>query len=273
MNEDDISKHYTRGDLAAAIDAGLGALGKDASTLRPEDLAPVDEFHIGGRVATVHLIEQLGLKPQHTVLDVGAGIGGASRFVASQYGGRVVGIDLTEEYCMVAMQLAARLGMSERVSYRHGSALAMPFADRSFDAAYMLHVGMNIADKAALCREVARVLRPGARFAVYDILRGHNLAPLVYPVPWASSADMSHVATLDEMRAALVLAGFSVERVEDRSEFAREFVAKLRAAASGPPPLGLHLIMGREFPAKIANLAQNVGDGRCAPWELICRRG
>lgn len=272
MNDERVSDHYTRGDLAAAIDAGLAALGKDP--LGIEDLAPVDEFHIGGRPATVHLMEQLGLRAGQAVLDVGSGLGGASRFVAASYGSRVTGVDLTPEFCAVARDLAERLGMAESVRYERASALELPFPDESFDVAYMLHVGMNVADKVALCREVARVLVPGGRFAVYDVLRGDNPAPLTFPVPWARSEETSFLASPAEMRSALEQTGFTVEHTEDRGAFAVEFFERLRSAggASGPPPLGLHLVMGPEFRTKVHNMVANVSDGRCSPWELVGRR-
>ena len=80
------------------------------------------------------------------------------------YNCQITGIDLTEEYCQVATELASRVGLFDRVRYQQGSALAMPFPDNSFDIAYTQHVAMNIADKAGLYREIARVLKPRGRF-------------------------------------------------------------------------------------------------------------
>ena len=77
--------------------------------------------------------------------------------------------------------------MDNSISLNQGSALALPFADRAFDRAYMLHVGMNIDDKAKLCSEVSRVLRSNALFGIYDIMRVGD-GELTYPVPWATTA-------------------------------------------------------------------------------------
>ena len=121
----------------------------------------MDEFHIGGRTATDDLMKQLHLADDHRVLDVGSGLGCGARFVAIRYGCRVTGIDLTEEYVETARALSRWTKLDALLSFHHGSALDMPFADGEFDRAYMLHVGMNIPDKAALFAEVARVLRPG----------------------------------------------------------------------------------------------------------------
>src|SRR5262249_28265195 len=94
----DVSSHYTRGGLIELIRAGILALGKAPDNVTPDDLAPVDEFHIGGRRATTEFLDQLGFSDQMHVLDVGCGLGGAARFVASRYGSRVSGVDVTTEY-------------------------------------------------------------------------------------------------------------------------------------------------------------------------------
>ena len=159
--EQSVAQHYTHGSLEQAILGALEAAGKDLDRLTPADLAPVDEFHIGGREATVAFAAQFETKPGMTLLDVGSGLGGPSRYFAHERGCRITGIDITEEYVRVAEALAKRVGLGETVSYHHGGALALPFAPGAFDGAYMLHVGMNIADKERLFGEVRRVLRPG----------------------------------------------------------------------------------------------------------------
>jgi cyclopropane fatty-acyl-phospholipid synthase-like methyltransferase len=82
----------------AAIRTGLKSLGKTPDSTTVDDLAAVDEFHIGGRQASEDLLGQLDRSPHHHVLDVGCGLGGAARLVASRYRSRVTGIDLTDEH-------------------------------------------------------------------------------------------------------------------------------------------------------------------------------
>src|SRR5215204_3421180 len=157
----EVADHYTHGDLERAILAGLRALGRDADDIRPEDLAAIDEFHIGGQSATDELAAQLDLKPGTTLLDLGSGLGGPARLFARQYGCSVIGLDLTPEYVLVAARLTELVGLQDRAEFRVGSALELPFAGSSFDRATLLHIGMNIPDKERLCREVYRVLKPG----------------------------------------------------------------------------------------------------------------
>jgi ubiquinone/menaquinone biosynthesis C-methylase UbiE len=270
----DVSSHYTHGGLNEAIRAGIASLGKAPDTVTVDDLAPVDEFHIGGRKASEDFLGQLGLTAEKHVLDVGCGLGGAARFVASRYGSRVTGIDLTGEYVETGNALCKWVGLDQRISLHQGSALAMPFADSSFDGAYMLHVGMNIVDKEKLALEVARVLRPGSPFGIYDVMRT-GPGELAYPVPWATSPDLSAVADRERYKEALQAAGFAVTAERNRRDFALAFFAELRAktaAASGPPPLGLHLLMGKSTPEKVQNMIDNISKGRIAPVELIARK-
>ena len=272
--QQDVSHHYTRGNLVAAIRGGVEALGKTINSITIDDLAPVDEYHIGGRQASEDFLGQLDLTPEKQVLDVGCGLGGAARFVASRYGCQVTGIDLTPEFIETGKVVCGWVGLDNRVFLHLGSALAMPFADHVFDCAYMLHVGMNIVDKAKLCSEVNRVLRPSSLFGIYDVMRIGD-GELAYPVHWAMTAASSAVATPAQYREALERAGFAVIAERDRRDFALVQFDQLRArtvAASGPPPLGLHILMGGNTPDFVRNMIENVSTGRIAPVELIARK-
>ena len=272
---DSVAEHYTHGSLLAKITAGIESIGKTPASVTVDELAPVDEFHIGGRQASEEFTSQLGLGGNDHVLDVGCGIGGTSRFVASRFGCRVTGIDLTPEFIETGTALCQWVGLDNLVELHHGNALDMPFTEGSFDAAVMLHVGMNIADKAGLFSEVYRLLRPGAVFGVYDVMKTGN-DELKYPVPWSSVPDTSALATQAQYVAALQQAGFDVIEVHNRREFAADFFAETRermaAAGETPPPLGVHIAMGENAPAKITNMVENIAAGCCAPVEIIVRR-
>jgi SAM-dependent methyltransferase len=270
--ERSIAQHYAHGDLERVIVDALVAMGKNPEQLTIEDLSPVDEFHIGGRKATAEFMEKLGLRPEMRVLDVGSGLGGPARFVANTYGCHVTGIDLTPEYVEVAKALARRVGLDKRVTYVAGSAVSMPFPAGSFDAAYMLHVGMNIENKATLMDEVRRVLKPGASFGVYDVMRTGD-GDLAFPVPWARTARTSFVVRPGAYRRRLDCAGFDLAHERDRAEFALEFFRNMRArvAEKGTPPLGLHIVMGKDFQDKTGNMIANLEHRLIAPIEMIAR--
>ena len=267
-----VAEHYGASDLLERILAGLEASGADPDNLKAGDLAPVEEFHIGGRAATERTVAKLAPGKDHHVLDVGCGIGGTARYLAGHVGCRVTGIDLTPEYIDIARNLTKRTRLDDRAGYHVASALDMPFEDASFDAAITIHVAMNIHDRAGLYGEIARVMKPGARLCVYDVMK-KNADDITYPVPWAETPETSHLTTPDEMRDLLGAAGFDVVEVEDRTEFALEFFAQnVAASAGGPPPLGLHIIMGERAPEKFRNMLMNVQSGRIAPVQIIATR-
>jgi SAM-dependent methyltransferase len=269
-----VEDHYSHGTLIATIEAALAASGIDPDAVTVADLAPVDEFHIGGRAATVDLAGKLALAPSDRALDVGSGLGGASRFFADEFGCAVTGIDLTAEYVATARTLSERVGLGERNTFEHASALAMPFGDASFDAAYMLHVGMNIAAKTELFTETARVLVPGGRLGIYDVMRTGD-GEIVYPVPWAETGETSFVASPEDYRAALESASLDLQEEQNRRDWALEFFRTLRAKAAGadgPPPLGIHILMGERAGKKVANMLRCVTAGIIAPVQIIARK-
>ncbi len=271
--ENQVAEHYTRGDLGAVILDALEQAGKDIDNLSLEDLAPIDEFHIRGREATMELGRGLGLQSAMRVLDVGSGIGGPARHLAAAHGCRITGIDLTEEYCRTAAMLAERVGLSGRVDYRQANALALPFADAAFDAAYTQHVAMNIGDKATLYGEVARVLKSGGRFAIYDILQGAG-GEVIFPVPWAREPATSFLAAPEELRGLLEKAGFEVIGWRDTTSEGRAwFEARQRhIAEQGLPKLGLHILLGPIFAEMAQNQVRNLAEDRIALIEAICRK-
>ena len=271
--ESTVARHYGVPDLLGRIYTGLEAAGADLARLTLEDLAPVDEFHIGGRKATVHAVGKLSPCATDHVLDIGCGIGGAARYMAQATGCRVTGVDLTPEYVETARTLTEKCGLGAHVAFEVASALHMPFADGAFDKAITLHVAMNIHDRAGLYGEVARVMKPGATFCVYDVMKRGEDA-VVYPVPWAETAHTSHLTTPDEMLELLDTAGFEVIEVENRNEFAKAFFKQtLAATADGPPPLGLNLLMGESAPVKLKNMLDNLEGGRIAVVQMLARRG
>lgn len=269
-----IAEHYGGAALLDEIKLGLEKLGKASTDVTVEDLGPVGEFHIGGRPATVELCDQLELNLGADVLDIGCGIGATAQFIAATYGCKVTGIDLTPNYIAAARTLATWTGLQDQVAFEAGSALDLPFAGDRFDTVVQLHVGMNIADKDTLFAEIHRVLRPGGTLGLYDIMRTGD-GEIAFPVPWSTVAATSFVADVATYRFALGAAGFEVTAERNRAQFALEYFGAMSArteAAGGPPPLGLHVIVGADTPQKIANMVGAISAGVIAPVELICRK-
>jgi SAM-dependent methyltransferase len=257
-----VEAHYTSQDLAQAIFAALKAAGKDLDHLSPDDLAPVDEFHGGQRPATMRLAELAGFTGTERVLDVGAGLGGPSRYLAWRYGCRVSGVDLTAEFVRVANMLTQLTGLEGLVDYRRGDALALPFDDQSFDVVWSQNAVMNIAERDRLYGEMRRVLTPGGRLALQEVAAGPG-GPPHFPVQWAREPGISFLLTPEATRAKLEAAGFRVLIWQDTTEATLASAqARARHADGEPPPLGTHLILGVDWQAMARNSARNLEEGR-----------
>jgi ubiquinone/menaquinone biosynthesis C-methylase UbiE len=270
--EQTVAQHYTHGALEAVIIEALRKSGKDPERLEPDDLATSDEFHIGGREATIAFAEQLPLRPGLQLLDVGSGIGGPARYFAHHQKCLVAGIDLTDEFVRVARGLSQRVGLADKVTFVQGSATELPFPAGNFDGAYMLHVGMNIGDKAALFAQVKRVLKPDGFFGIYDVMRT-GPGEIMFPVLWAATGATSFVADDATYRRLLTEAGFKVVNERERRAYAIELFAKTKAriAETGLPPLGSHIVMGPDFQQKLGNVVDGLERGVIAPVEMIAR--
>lgn len=264
--EQSIADTYGRPDLGATILAAYEKAGNDTARLTREDIATFDEFHIKGRDATRELAHLADFSPGSRVLDVGSGVGGPARTIATEFDCHVTGIDLVQEYCRVAEMLTKRVGLSDRVSVHHGNALDLSFDDDTFDVVWLQHVGMNIDDKDRLFEELYRVLRPNGRLALHEICAGPG-GPPHFPVPWADDPSISFLVTAEEMARLLTDTGFSeLTRADTTDESLEWFQGKLETMAArpadAPPPLGLNLLMGPETPEKMKNVLRNLEEER-----------
>lgn len=266
--------HYAQGDLTAALRAALQAAGLGDAKLTSADLAGVDQFHIGGVDATHALAQRAGLAAGTRVLDVGGGIGGPGRLLAECYGCTVEVLDLTEEFCRAGAMLTERAGLAERVTFRCASALSMPYPDASFNVAWTQHSSMNLADKARLYAEIHRVIRPGGRLALHEIMAGGG-EEVIFPVPWARDGSISFLGEPENMRRLIRASGFRELAWSDETAGGLAWFERRLAtmdAASAPPQLGLHLILGPDARAMFQNLVRNLREQRIAVVQAVFER-
>jgi len=256
---DRVRDHYRATGLTERLKAALADLGPEGQQLTPQQLAALDQFHTRGLAATADLAKLAGITADMSVLDVGSGVGGPARFLAQSHGCRVTGIDLSEPFVEAARYLTERTGQNGQVSFETASALELPFEDGRFDVVLLQHVAMNISDRARLYREIRRVLKPGGRFATFDVVS--NGGEPHYPVPWARTPATSFLLTPAATREAIERAGFSTRAWQDDSEAAKAWIARLRASGPLPSP-NLGVVMGPDFAQLSANLGRNLMEGR-----------
>ena len=271
----EIERHYGRGGLLDRVLAALQEAGMDLANLSIDDLASIDEFHSRRRQATRDLADLLAPKAAQHVLDIGSGLGGPARYLAQVCGCRVTGIDLTAEFVATAADLTRRTHLTDRVAFRQGSALDLPFPDASFDLAWSQNVAMNIADRARYYAEMGRVLKPGGRLAIQDVAQGPGGVPH-YPVMWADTPLTSFLRTPEETRALLENAGLRVLVWQDNTDAAIAEAEAERAhapASGGHPVVGIHVVVGPSFWDKARNGNRNMRENRIRLINAILSRG
>ena len=255
-----LDAHYSARDIEARILEAVRAAGLDpARRLAPDELAALDHFHTGGLRASHELAELARIRAEDRVLDIGAGLAGPARMLASTLGCRVDCIEMSSDFCAGAVLLNRLTGLGDRIEVHKASALALPFPDDSFEVAWMQNVGMNIADKRKLYEQVHRILRPGGRFAFQEIAAG-NAATSYFPLPWATDPADSFLVSVEELRSLLGDSGFVAELLEDVSD------AHLRAPAANTKPatpgqLGLAVFVDN-LAQKAANARRSLEEGQ-----------
>ncbi|NUB91060.1 methyltransferase domain-containing protein [Haloterrigena sp. SYSU A558-1] len=271
-----LNEHYGVTDLGGEILAALEAAGKDVDALTRDDIASFDEFHIRGREATREVADLAAVEENSRVLDVGCGIGGPARTLASDFDCDVVGVDVVEEYCRAATLFTERVGLADSVRFQRGNALDLPFGDEEFDVVWFEHTLLNVEAKGVAIEEAGRVLRPGGTLALYEICAGPGGEP-VFPVPWASDGSLSHLDSPERLREIVLARGFDEVAWRDVTgpslEWFRNVVESMRSRpADAPPPLGLNLLMGAETPVKAANVVRNLEEDRIAVVQAVYER-
>ena len=255
-----VEKHYARPELYQQILNALQEQGK--TTITRNDLSAVDEFHVRGAAVSMELAREAGFNKEMRILDVGCGIGGPARMLASEFGCHITGIDITEEFIETAKLLTKLVGLDDLVKFIHEDALNLPFENDSFDVVWTQHVQMNIRDKEKFYAEIKRVLNPGGRFIYYDIFtRSHE--DLTYPVPWANDNSISFLVTPTTIHELLVNNGFTKIKLKDHTNEGIQFLKDMlnRANSQEQPKLGMHLILGDLWKEKFQNLLTNLEKG------------
>jgi SAM-dependent methyltransferase len=254
-----VQRYYGDRPVLQRIDDALRAAGIDPERPSHRDLWPFDQLHSRGIVTTREHAERADIQAGMYVLDLGCGLGGSSRYLAAECSCRVAAIDLTPNFVEAAHTLTARCGLAERIEFRQANALALPFQDGTFDHVWSYAVAMNIADKEALAREVARVLKARGRFSCNEIARGSGGAP-AFPLPWASDEETSFLVSPTEMRAALEAGGLSM-------------IEQVDLTASRLGEAGRHPVIERDdFSLRVHNLQSCLADGRLVAQFILAEK-
>ena len=271
-----VSDHWAR--LAVTFDGAVKSLeakGISAKSARAEDLHSMDMIHMGGLSATDALAELAGISPGHQVLDVGSGVGGPARRIASKFKASIVGLELSKALYETSKQLTDLVGLTSKVQFVNDSALSLPFDDGAFDVVIMQHVSQQISEKDRLFGELARVVKPGGCIALHEIFAGHG--EVHYPLPWAAEPSMSALETVSACIDRLSRLGFEVGEFIDHSEDGRKFHLSAlatydKALADNKGALGLSNNVVEVRRAASVAMERNLGSGSVKVGMLVARK-
>jgi len=279
-----LNDHYAPPDVAdrglvARLRDAFGQAGENPDRLSLDAIAGIDQLHLGGRSASRSLAALGGVSPGERVLDVGCGTGGASRLLAAEYGATVTGVDITAAFVEVAEWLSAATGFGERTRFLCADAAAVPLPDASVDVVWCQHALMDMPQVPRVLAEWHRLLVPGGRVLLHEVVAGDNAEPLALPVPWARSETTSHLRRREQLERCLALAGFAADRVRDVTESAlawrqarTEPESRTAPSPAGRPLPGPALLFGDDFPLMGRNLRDNLAAGKVRILEGVWRR-
>lgn len=223
----DVARFYDRHPIseAAVLAAVARRRGGVEGPLRPDDLFDFDQDHYGGLPAVVALARRAGVTAASRVLDVGAGLAGPARFLASRYGCRVTALELHAGRAAGAARLTRRVGLGRLVAVVRGDATALPFARSAFDACLAQEGFLHVPAKGRLLAECHRVLRPGGRLAFTDWIARPRLSDGERRrlETWMAATTLQ---TLEGYRVLLGRAGFGAVEAEDVSDEWRPILAQ-----------------------------------------------
>ena len=218
-----------------------------------------DSMHPGGTQLTQHLCSLLELGPESRVLDVAAGTGASAVAIARTYGCQVIGIDLSSACIAAARGEATRTGLAGRVSFDVADAESLPFEDCVFDAVLCECAFCTFPDKAGAAREMARVLKPGGRLGLSDlVVTGRLPADLKTLAGWV--ACIADARSVSDYVALLESAGLLNEVTERHDDALARLVELIRGRL-----LTMRLLVGLDrFEIAGADLDQAAAMARTA---------
>ncbi|WP_286247266.1 SAM-dependent methyltransferase [Streptomyces graminofaciens] len=187
------------------------------------DPSSIDPLAEAGERMTEQLYERLDVSAGHKVLDVGCGVGKPAAWLARKTGATVKGANVSRNQLEVARDRVRSEGLEDRVSFDLADAMHLPYADDSFDRIWAIESMIHMPDRDQVMREMARVLRPGGRLAIADIVVRGTLDDVATAVvegfcTLSTARSLEHI---DNYPALVEKAGLDLLELTDVSEQTR----------------------------------------------------
>lgn len=187
------------------------------------EMCMTEQIHSGGAAATDVLAQALGLKPGQHVLDVCSALGAPARHIASKYGVRVTGLDMTKTMLRKAQERTEAAKLTHLIDFVEGNAIDMPFHKETFDVVWGQEAWCYVTDKPRLMREAYRVLKPGGKIGFTDWVITGNISDEELKALCESMA-FPNMETFEGWQQIMKQTGFKVLDAQDQTEeYARCF--------------------------------------------------
>jgi arsenite methyltransferase len=203
-----------------------------------------DELHPGGPATTRRALRLIGVGAEDRLLDVASGTGASAMLAAREIGCDVVGVDYSEEAVAGANDAADAENPERSVGFLRGDAEALPLPADSFDAVLCECSLSSFPDKPRALAEIGRVLRPGGRLALSDVVVDRARLPEALGGPLAAFACVGEALSERGYERLLSAAGFRLTAVESRDEDAATLAARVEDRLRGARLLGLDRTAG-----------------------------
>jgi arsenite methyltransferase len=211
-----------------------------------------DELHPGGAATTRRALELIDVGPNDRLLDVASGGGASALLAAREIGCEVVGVDYSEGAVAGANDAADAEDPARSVGFVRGDAEALPLPDDSFDAVLCECSLSSFPDKARALGEIGRVLKPGGRLALSDVVADRARLPEVLDGPLAAVACVGEALSERGYERLMTAAGFRLTAVESRDDDAAALAARVEDRLRGARLLGLDRAAGSPIAASDA---------------------
>jgi arsenite methyltransferase len=205
------------------------------------------ELHPGGEATTRRALELIGAGPGDRLLDVASGTGTSALLAARELGCEVVGVEYGHDAVSSANSTARAEHLEHRVSFGHGDAEALPFSDGEFDAVLCECSLCTFPDKPRAVAEMRRVLRPGGRLALSDVVVDRPRMPAELGGALATIACVGEALSAPGYEALLAEAGFRVLGAESRERDAAALAVRVQDRLRGARLLGLGNLLAPAF--------------------------
>jgi sarcosine/dimethylglycine N-methyltransferase len=226
-----ILEHWEpRADLTA-VESRISAELRRSGKVNPDALASFDQLHVGQMAATRRFSAWVNPAPGTRVLDLGAGLGGAARHLASVHGCLVTALDLSPLLSAAGARLTRWCGLQASVTHRTGDLIDTSRSEQ-FDLIWLQHIDMQVPDKTGLYLACGSAVAPGGRVVWHDWLEGSGGKPR-YPVVWSTGGEASYPVRASQLRQELHRCGFSAPTLHpitaDTAEWLQTTIAQLES--------------------------------------------